>query len=479
MTKIECDLLVIGGGPGGYAAAFHAADLGLRVIIAERRPKLGGVCLNVGCIPSKTYLHQAALIREVSGASAAGISFAPPVIDIDAMRAYKNSVVDRLTTALNGLASARQVRTVHGCARLSGPSQAIIAMDDGEAEVAYKHCVIAVGSEPTRLPLLPDDPRILDSTSALELPASSGTLLIIGGGIIGLEMATIYSALGWMVDVVELSDGIMPDADRDLVAIWEKENRPHLRDIWLHTSVASAKAKVKGIEVGFEGREAPAEARIYDFVLCAVGRRSNAADVDPDAVGVALDGRGFIPVDVQMRTNIPDIFAIGDVVGGAMLAHKATHQGHVVAEVIAGEQLADSAMARTAFDALVIPAVAYTSPEVAWAGLTEKQAKTDGRQVTVARFPWAASGRAIANRCTSGFTKLMFDAAQGYLVGGAIVGPGAGEMIGEIALAIEMGCQKEDIALTIHPHPTLGETIGLAAEAEMGICTDLPKKTGQ
>ncbi|MFA7523430.1 MAG: dihydrolipoyl dehydrogenase [Halothiobacillaceae bacterium] len=475
MTKMDCDLLVMGGGPGGYAAAFHAADLGLKVVIAEQRPTLGGVCLNVGCIPSKTYLHQAALIREMAGASAGGVRFAPPTIDIDAMRAHKDSVVTKLVTGLGGLAKARQVQIVNGLARFGGPSRAIVAGGEGETEITFRHCIVAVGSEPARLPALPDDPRILDSTSALELPAPSGSLLIIGGGIIGLEMATIYSALGWTVDVVELSDALMPGADRDLVAVWEKENHAHLRDIMLQTSVVSAKAAAKGIDVNFEGQQAPADARSYDYVLCAVGRRSNGTNVSAEAAGLTLDARGFIPVDVQMRTAVPGIFAIGDVVGGPMLAHKATHQGHVAAEVIAGEQLGDAAKARVAFDAQVIPSVAYTSPEVAWVGLTEAEAKAQGRDIEVSHFPWAASGRALANGCTNGFTKLLFDAKEGHLVGGAIVGPGAGDMIGEIALAIEMGCEQEDIALTIHPHPTLGETIGLAAEAGLGTCTDLPK----
>lgn len=475
MTKIDCDLLVMGGGPGGYAAAFHAADLGLKVVIAEQRPTLGGVCLNVGCIPSKTYLHQAALIRETASAGAGGVTFAPPKIDIGAMRAHKDAVVARLVTGLGGLAKTRDVQVLNGLARFSGPALAIVTTGDGEAEIAFKHCIVAVGSEPVRLPALPDDPHVLDSTAALELPAASGTLLVIGGGVIGLEMATIYSALGWTVDVVELSDALMPGADQDLVAVWEKENRAHLRDIMLQTSVVSADVASQGIEVSFEGQHAPDAARSYDYVLCAVGRRSNGANISADAAGITLDERGFIPVDVQMRTNVPGIFAIGDVVGGAMLAHKATHQGHVAAEVIAGEQLGDTAMARVAFDALVVPSVAYTSPEVAWAGLTEAQAKAHGRDIQVSQFPWAASGRALANGCTNGFTKLLFDAKERHLVGGAIVGPGAGDMIGEIALAIEMGCEQEDIALTIHPHPTLGETIGLAAEAGLGTCTDLPK----
>lgn len=475
MTKIECDLLVIGGGPGGYSAAFRAADLGLKVVIAESRPTLGGVCLNVGCIPSKIYLHKAAIIREAVHASRAGVIFGAPKIEIDALRAHKNTVVGKLVGGLGGLAKARKVQIVNGLARFTGPTSALLTTAGEETGIVFKYAIVAVGSEPARLPVLPDDQRVLDSTAALELPSPPGTLLIIGGGIIGLEMATIYSALGWTVDVVELTEALMPGADRDLVAVWEAENRPHLRDIMLGTGVASAIAGKDGIRVAFEGAKAPEESRQYDHVLCAVGRRSNGATVHPEAVGVPLDERGFIPVDIQMRTAATNIFAIGDVVGGPMLAHKAVHQGHVAAEVIAGEQLGNAEMARIAFDVQVIPSVAYTTPEVAWAGLTEAEARSQNRSVEVSQFPWAASGRALANGCSSGFTKLLFDAGSGTLVGGAIVGPGAGDMIGEIALGIEMGCVREDLALTIHPHPTLGETIGLAAEVSLGTCTDLPK----
>jgi len=469
----------MGGGPGGYSAGFRAADLGLDVVIAEDRPTLGGVCLNVGCIPSKTYLHQAALLREAASSAATGIDFGKPRIDPIAMRGHKDAVVGELVNGLGGLARMRMVQIVNGLARFTESNEAVVVDATGVGKtVAFKSCIVAVGSAPIRLPGLPEDQRILDSSSALELPATKGSLLIIGGGIIGLEMATIYSALGVTVDVVELSDGLMPGTDRDLVKIWEKENAAHLRDVMLGSRVASASATKSGITVEFEGRNAPDGSRTYDHILCAVGRASNGPTITAEAAGLILDDRGFIPIDAQQRSKIPHIFAIGDVVGGPMLAHKAVHQGHVAAEVIAGEQLGEPEHARAAFDARVIPSVAYTYPEIAWAGPSETDLRAAGHEIEVARFPWAASGRALANGADYGVTKLIFDKASSVLIGGAIVGPAAGDMIGEIALAIEMGAERSDIALTIHPHPTLGETIGLAGEVSLGICTDIPKSKG-
>lgn len=477
MAKIECDLLVMGGGPGGYSAAFRAADLGLTVVLAEERPTLGGVCLNVGCIPSKTYLHQAVLLREAAKCAATGIDFGKPQINTLAMRKHKDAVVDKLVTGLAGLARARNVEIISGVARFAGEHEAVIA-DDGGAErvVAFKSCIVAVGSVPARLPDLPADPRILDSSSALDLPAVDGSLLIIGGGIIGLEMATVYSALGVKVDVVELSDGLMPGTDRDLVSVWEKENSAQLRDIMLATQLKSVKATTSGITVEFQSDRGADLERTYDFVLCAVGRISNGSRISAQAAGLDLDERDFVRVDAQQRSNVAHIFAIGDVVGGPMLAHKAVHQGHVAAEVIAGEQLGDRSHASAAFDARVVPSVAYTCPEIAWAGPSEAELRFAGHDIIVAKFPWAASGRALANGCEYGFTKLIFDKASSVLLSGAIVGPSAGDMIGEIALAIEMGAEQRDIAFTVHPHPTLGETIGLTAEVSLDTCTDLPSK---
>jgi dihydrolipoamide dehydrogenase len=476
VADIQCDLLVMGGGPGGYSAAFRAADLGLHVVIAEERPTLGGVCLNVGCIPSKTYLHQAALLREVSRSTATGIRFGKPQVDLAAMRGHKDAVVDKLVGGLSGLARMRKVAIVGGTAQFTGPNKAIVkGADASGTTVTFKTCIVAVGSMPIRLSDLPDDPRILDSSSALELPAASGSLLVIGGGIIGLEMATIFSALAMTVDVVELSAGLMPGTDRDLVEIWEQQNASHLRDVMLATRVLSATATDSGIAVTFDGELPPADPRTYDYVLCAVGRASNGFAIAAEAAGLTVDDRGFVPVDAQQRSNVPHIFAIGDVVGGPMLAHKAAHQGHVAAEVIAGEQLGRVHLARAAFDARIIPSVAYTCPEIAWAGSTEADLKAAGHdEIEVVKFPWSASGRALANGCEYGVTKLIFDKATSTVIGGAIVGPSAGDMIGEIAVAIEMGAEREDIALTIHPHPTLGETIGLTSEVSLGTCTDLP-----
>ncbi|RUP13620.1 MAG: dihydrolipoyl dehydrogenase [Methylobacterium sp.] len=462
-AEAGCDLLVIGGGPGGYSAAFRAADLGQRVILVERDATLGGVCLNVGCIPSKALLHVAAVTEEAVRLAAHGISFGAPTVDLEKLRSFKAGTVRRLTDGLAQMARQRKVEVIRGTARFTGPSAVSVALHGGDTrDVTFASAIVAAGSSPVALAMLPDDPRIVDSTGALELPFVPRRLLVIGGGIIGLEMATVYSALGARVDVVERLPNLLEGVDRDLVAVWTKRNAHRFDRIRTSTEVMAAEATPEGIAVSIAGE---AEPQTYDLVLQAAGRRPNGANLGLDAAGVVLDG-GFVPVDAQMRTNVPHILAIGDLVGQPMLAHKAVHQGHVAAEVAAGH--------KAGFDAAVIPSVAYTDPEIAWVGLTETAAKASGRAVEVARFPWAASGRAIANGADYGLTKLLFDAQTKRVVGGAIVGPSAGDMIGEVALGIEMGADATDIARTIHPHPTLGETIGLAAEAGLGLCTDLP-----
>lgn len=462
------DLLVLGGGPGGYSAAFRAADLGLKVTLVERYPTLGGVCLNVGCIPSKALLHVAAVIDEARQGKEFGVSFGAPQIDLDTLRAHKNAVVGKLTQGLSGMAKARKVSVIQGTGRFVDAHHLAVATADGEQTIAFKQAIIAAGSAAVKLPFLPEDPRIVDSTGALALPFIPKRMLVIGGGIIGLEMATVYAALGAEISVVEMTDGLMPGTDRDLVKVFAKCNARRFAKVMLQTRVTAAEAlpKGKGIRVSFAGEQAPAEPQLYDLVLVAAGRTPNGRRIAAEAAGVAVDEKGFIPVDRQMRTNIPHIYAIGDIVGQPMLAHKAVHEAHVAAEVAAGE--------KSFFDARVIPSVAYTQPEVAWVGLTESQAQAQGIEVDKGVFPWAASGRAIANGAEYGFTKLLFDAQDGRIVGGAIIGSNAGDMIGEVALAIEMGVDAIDIGRTIHPHPTLGETIGLAAEAAHGRCTDLP-----
>ncbi|MDR2186579.1 MAG: dihydrolipoyl dehydrogenase [Azonexus sp.] len=475
----EYDLVVLGGGPGGYSAAFRAADLGLKTVIVERYATLGGVCLNVGCIPSKALLHAAGIIEEAQHAAELGIAFAAPQIDIDRLRAHKNKVVGKLTGGLAGMAKGRKVDVVRGYGGFLDPHHLDVEVTDGAGQdktgekrlIRFKQCVIAAGSAAVHLPFLPDDPRIVDATGALALPtfgknALPQTMLVIGGGIIGLEMATVYSTLGAAVDIVEMLDGLMQGPDRDAVKVWEKQNSRRFGRIMLKTRVTAVEARDDGLWVTFAGDNAPAAASRYDFILEAAGRRPNGKKIAADKAGVSVDERGFIPVDAQMRTSAPHIFAIGDIVGNPMLAHKAVHEAHVAAEAAAGQ--------KSAFDAQVIPGVAYTHPEVAWAGVTEAQAKQEGRPVEIARFPWAASGRAIANGADYGFTKLLFDAETQRLIGGSIVGPAAGDMIGEICLAIEMGCDAVDIGKTIHPHPTLGESIGLAAEVAHGSCTDVP-----
>ncbi|MDM0069066.1 dihydrolipoyl dehydrogenase [Variovorax sp. J31P207] len=478
----ECDLLVLGAGPGGYSAAFRAADLGLKVILVERYATLGGVCLNVGCIPSKALLHVAAVIDEVKHFADLGVSYGEPKIDRAKLLGRKNKVVGKLTGGLAAMAKMRKVTTVRGIGEFIDPFHVKVQETSGDGQattgkaqtVKFRHCVIAAGSQAVHLPFMPKDPRVVDSTGALELGTDPKRMLILGGGIIGLEMGSVYSTLGARLDVVEMLDGLMQGADRDLVKVWQKLNAPRFDNIMLKTKTVGAEATKDGIRVTFEGEQAPKEPQLYDLVLQAVGRSPNGKKIGAEKAGVAVSDRGFIPVDIQMRTNVPHIFAVGDIVGQPMLEHKAVHEAHVAAEVIAGEQKGDKELASAAFNARVIPSVAYTDPEVAWVGLTEDQAKAEGVKIEKGLFPWTASGRAIANGRDEGFTKLLFDAESHRIVGGGIVGTHAGDMIGEIALAIEMGADAYDIGKTIHPHPTLGESIGLAAEAVHGHCTDLP-----
>jgi len=472
---LTCDLLVLGAGPGGYSAAFRAADLGLKVVLVERYPTLGGVCLNVGCIPSKAMLHVAAVLDEVAHFDKVGVSFGAPRVDRAKLVAHKNKVVGRLTGGLGQMAKMRKVTVVTGTGRFTDDHHASVELAaGGTTTIGFARAVIAAGSEAVKLPFMPkDDKRIVTSTGALELPSEPKRMLIVGGGIIGLEMGTVYSTLGARLDVVEMLDGLMLGADRDLVKVWQKLNAPRFDNILLKTKTVSAEARPDGILVKFEGEGALKE-QLYDLVLQAVGRVPNGRKIGAEAAGVNVTDRGFIPVDIQMRTSVPHIFAVGDIVGQPMLEHKAVHEAHVAAEVAAGEQLGDAKLAKAAFDARVIPSVAYTDPEIAWVGLTEDDAKARGVKVKKGLFPWTASGRAIANGRDEGFTKLLFDEASHAIVGGGIVGTHAGDMIGEIALAIEMGADAVDIGKTIHPHPTLGESIGLAAEAFEGTCTDLP-----
>ncbi|KQU21060.1 dihydrolipoamide dehydrogenase [Methylobacterium sp. Leaf94] len=469
---MRAQVLVIGAGPGGYTAAFRAADLGQSVVLVERWPSLGGVCLNVGCIPSKALLHAAKVIDESHAMAAHGISFTAPQIDIDKLREWKDGVVKRLTGGLSGLAKQRKVTVVTGEARFVSPHQVAVEHEGRTRVIGFDHAIIAAGSEPVRMPFIPhDDPRVLDSTGALELDGVPARLLVIGGGIIGLEMATVYHALGSKVTIVELMDQIIPGADKDMVTPLMKRIAKQYEAIHLKAKVTAVEATPAGLKVSFEGGTAPAS-DTFDKVLVSVGRRPNGHRIGAEAAGVAVDARGFIAVDKQMRTNVPHIFAIGDVVGQPMLAHKATHEGRVAAEVAAGKS--------SAFDAKVIPSVAYTDPEVAWVGMTENEAKAKGIKVGKGVFPWAASGRSLALGREEGLTKVLFDPETDRILGCGIVGPSAGDLIAEAALAIEMGADAEDIGLTIHPHPTLSETIGLAAEAFEGTITDLymPRKDG-
>jgi dihydrolipoamide dehydrogenase len=471
---LDCDVLVLGAGPGGYSAAFRAADLGKSVVLVERYGTLGGVCLNVGCIPSKALLHVAAVMDEASHFADIGIAFGKPAVDLPKLRAHKEKVVGKLTGGLAAMAKMRKVTVLRGLGRFAGPNHLAVELTQGEGQqptgekkvVRFAQAIIAAGSAAVRLPFLPDDPRIVDSTGALALTAIPQRMLVIGGGIIGLEMATVYATLGAQIDVVEMMDGLMLGADRDLVKVWQKTNAKRFARVMLKTKTTAVEAKPDGLWARFEGEGAPAGPQRYDLILQSVGRVPNGGKLAAERAGVRVTERGFIEVDSQMRTNVPHIFAIGDIVGQPMLAHKAVHEGHVAAEAAAGH--------KAHFDARVIPSVAYTDPEVAWVGLTEDEAKQAGRKVTKGLFPWSASGRAIANGRDEGFTKLLFDAETHRVVGGGIVGTHAGDLIGEIALAIEMGADAVDIGRTIHPHPTLGESIGLAAEAAEGTCTDLP-----
>lgn len=486
----DCDVVVLGGGPGGYSAAFRAADLGLKVVLIERYKTLGGVCLNVGCIPSKALLHVAAVMDEVKHLEVAGIKFAAPEVNIDTLRGHKEKVIGKLTGGLGQMAKMRKVTIVRGYGNFVSANHIEVQETSGEGQdqtgtkkvVQFKKAIIAAGSQAVHLPFMPKDERVVDSTGALDLKAVPKRMLILGGGIIGLEMGTVYSTLGARLDVVEMMDGLMQGADRDLVKVWQKMNAPRFDNIMVNTKTVAAEATPEGIKVSFEpakdGVTVP-EPQVYDLVLQAVGRTPNGKKIGAEAAGVSVTDRGFINVDIQMRTNVPNIFAIGDIVGQPMLAHKAVHEAHVAAEVIAGELQGNKELAAAAFNARVIPSVAYTDPEVAWVGLTEDQAKAQGIKVKKGLFPWAASGRAIANGRDEGFTKLLFDDSpeahgHGKILGGGMVGTHAGDMIGEIALAIEMGADTVDIGKTIHPHPTLGESIGMAAEVAHGTCTDVP-----
>jgi dihydrolipoamide dehydrogenase len=473
-ADVECEMLVLGSGPGGYSAAFRAADLGMKTVLVERYPTLGGVCLNVGCIPSKALLHVAAVMDETRLLSAHGIAFGAPQIDLDKLRAWKDKVVGKLTGGLTGMAKARKVEVVRGYGHFLDAHHLEVESTDGTGQdktggkkiIKFAKAIVAAGSQAARLPFIPDDPRIVDSTGALDLRAVPKRMLIIGGGIIGLEMGTVYSTLGARLDVVEMLDGLMLGADRDLVRIWDKLNRPRFDRVMLKTRTVTVDARKDAVHVTFEGEQAPAGPHPYDLVLVSVGRSPNGKKIGADKAGIAVTDRGYIPVDNQMRTNVAHIYAIGDIASQPMLAHKAVHEGHVAAEAAAGE--------KSFFDARVIPSVAYTDPEIAWVGITEDEARTKGVNVEKSVFPWAASGRAIANGRDEGFTKLLLDAATHRIVGGGIVGTRAGDLISEIALAIEMGADAVDLGRTIHPHPTLSESVGFAAELFEGVCTDLP-----
>jgi len=460
MADLDCDVVVLGAGPGGYSAAFRAADLGLKTVLVERYPVLGGVCLNVGCIPSKALLHTAAVMDAARALGDHGVVFGEPKVDLGKLRGFKDKVVGKLTGGLASMAKMRKVAVVQGVGTFAGPNQLAVAAKDNTS-VRFKSAIIAAGSQSAKLPFLPEDPRIVDSTGALELNSAPKKLLVIGGGIIGLEMGTVYSTLGARLDVVEMMDGLMLGADRDLVAVWQKFNAGRFDRVMLKSKTTKAEATKTGIRVSFDGQEA----QTYDLVLVSVGRVPNGKRIGAEKAGVKVDERGFIPVDSQRRTNVPHIYAIGDIAGNPMLAHKAVHEGHVAAEAAAGQ--------KSHFDARVVPSVAYTDPEIAWVGLTEDEAKA-GTKVGVAKFPWTASGRAIANARDEGLTKLIFDAESHRLLGGGIVGTGAGDLVSELALAVEMGADATDIGKTIHPHPTVSESIGMAAEAFEGVCTDLP-----
>lgn len=465
MSEIQTEVLVLGGGPGGYTAAFRAADLGKKVTLVERYPVIGGVCLNVGCIPSKALLHMAHIVHGVDEANQHGISYGKPSFDLDKIRGWKESVTNSLNTGLAGLAKQRKVDIVHGNGRFSSANTLIVEGEDGEKTISFENAIIAAGSQPTKIPVFPnDDPRLWDSTDALNLTEIPKKLLVVGGGIIGLEMATVYHALGAEINIVELMDQIIPGCDADLVRPLSKRLKSQFNNIWLETKVEEIKPLKKGLKVTFSGKNAP-EPQTFDAVLVAVGRSPNGLKIGADKAGVEVNERGFIQVNNQQKTNVDHIFAIGDIVGNPMLAHKAVHEGKVAAEVIAGHKVA--------FDALTIPSVAYTDPEVAWMGLTENQAKQQGIDYEKAAFPWAASGRSLSVGRNEGITKMLCDKETGRILGAGMVGPNAGELIAEAVLALEMGADAEDISLTIHPHPTLSETLGFAAEMITGSITDL------
>ncbi|ASD67934.1 MULTISPECIES: dihydrolipoyl dehydrogenase [Pseudoalteromonas] len=466
-NEIKTQVVVLGGGPGGYSAAFRAADLGLDVTLIESRDTLGGVCLNVGCIPSKALLHVAKVIDDAAEMASHGVSFGAPQIDLDKIRSWKESVIGQLTGGLGGMAKMRKVTVVNGYGKFTGSNTIAVEGADGAKTVTFDNAIIAAGSQPVSLPFIPEDERIIDSTGALELKDVPEKLLVLGGGIIGLEMGTVYRSLGSAIDVVEFADQLVPAADKDVIKIYQKYVKDKF-NVMLSTKVVAVEAKEDGIYVSFEGKQAPEGQVRYDKVLVAVGRTPNGKLIDADKAGVNVDERGFISTDKQMKTNVDHIFAIGDIVGQPMLAHKAVHEGHVAAEVISGK--------KHYFDPKCIPSIAYTDPEIAWVGVTEKEAKEQGLSIETAVFPWAASGRAIASARTEGSTKLIFDKESGRVIGGAMVGINAGEMLGEIGLAVEMGADGEDLALTIHAHPTLNESIGLAAEIFEGSITDLPNK---
>lgn len=469
-TELQTEVVVLGSGPGGYTAAFRAADLGKKVILIERYANMGGVCLNVGCIPSKALLHAAKVVDEAHEMTDCGIDFGKPKIDTKKLRDWKNKVVGRLTSGLKALAKQRKVEIVQGTAQFISSNQIAVETPQGKQVIKFGNAIIAAGSRPVKLPFLPEDPRIIDSTGALELEDTKAKLLVIGGGIIGLEMATVYSALGAEITIVEWMDQIIPGCDKDMVTPLFKRIQKRYKSILLKTKVTKVEAKKEGLWVTFEGENAPAQPERFDRILCAVGRRPNGDQIAADKAGVKVDERGFIPVDKQQRTNVPTIFAIGDIAGNPMLAHKAIPEGRVAAEVIAG--------LKHYFDVQCIPSVAYTDPEVAWVGITENEAKAKGLQYGKGSFPWAASGRALCIGRDEGLTKLIIDEKTHRVIGGAAVGPNAGELVAEIGLAIEMGCDVEDIALTVHAHPTLSETVAMAAEVYEGTITDLylPKK---
>jgi dihydrolipoamide dehydrogenase len=469
----KVDVVVLGSGPGGYTAAFRAADLGKNVILIEREENLGGVCLNWGCIPSKALLHAAKVISEVAEFKEHGIRFGEPAIDLNTLRTWKESIINRLTSGLKGLAKQRKVTVIRGEGHFLAANQIVVKTREGDQVVSFENAIIAVGSRPVQLPFLPNDPRIIDSTGALALKEIPKRLLVIGGGIIGMEMATVYHALGAKITVVELMDGLLAGVDKDIAAPLYKRTQKQYENILLETKVTKVDATSEGLLVTFEGKNAPKAPEQFDIILCAVGRVPNGKNINAEKAGIHVDERGFIPVDKQQRTNIPHIFAIGDVVGNPMLAHKAMPEGRVAAEVIAGK--------KRFFEPNCIPSVCYTDPEVAWVGVTETEAKAKNIAYEKGVFPWMASGRSLSLGRDDGVTKLLFDKETHRIIGAGITGPNAGDLISEIVLAIEMGCDAEDIALTIHPHPTLSETICLSAEAFEGTITDLylPKKEQQ